>query len=221
MAKPREGESLRSYRRRQTSAAQRFIDFLVSCGFGPIAHVEQVRHGAAGAASYLSKYLSKEKRRILRRDGRSARVAEGSRNWLPASAAAVKTYAYGASYATEEESYACPIKDGLHDGHKLHKLRKSNIQRAREYWLGLLPDPPLLVEFRRVRSAYRRAFSARQTTLVALEEGRRPPRSEESTEIEVERCKAANQAIVDEIRYDGYLGPIYLLDELVKDGVIG
>ena len=52
-------------------------------GFGDIQHCESVRNVKHGPATYLSKYLAKEgtAKRIELSSGRSARIAEGTRNW--------------------------------------------------------------------------------------------------------------------------------------------
>ena len=49
-----------------------FQSALTSAGFGPIYHAERLRFGAAGAVSYLGKYLTKSTSKMLKRpDGRS------------------------------------------------------------------------------------------------------------------------------------------------------
>jgi len=51
-------------------------------GFGPQLKVEKARHGGAGAASYLSKYLSKsEVWEMVRPDGRAIRRYSQSQGW--------------------------------------------------------------------------------------------------------------------------------------------
>lgn len=51
-------------------------------GFGPIFHVERARLGGKGAASYMSKYLSKSDLfEMIRQDGRAIRRYSRSRGW--------------------------------------------------------------------------------------------------------------------------------------------
>lgn len=65
-----------------TQYAREFQSALVSAGFGPIYHAERLRYGAAGAVSYLGKYLAKsESKMLLRPDGRKVRAAESSRDF--------------------------------------------------------------------------------------------------------------------------------------------
>lgn len=71
--------------RNQSQGAHDWITKGVEVGFGVISCNTRIRRGAGGAANYLAKYLSKEGRKVIRRendpDNRSIRVAEGCRGW--------------------------------------------------------------------------------------------------------------------------------------------
>lgn len=71
-----------------------FQNALVSAGLGRIYHAERLRYGAAGAVSYLGKYLAKSASKMLKRpDGRQVRIAESSRSWP--SLSKIPTYLVG------------------------------------------------------------------------------------------------------------------------------
>lgn len=81
--KAKDKESLASYWKRQSATGRELIGEFIGAGFGTIAHVQRCRSGIGGAAKYFTKYLAKGSETIPRHaDGRSVRVAEGSRNWL-------------------------------------------------------------------------------------------------------------------------------------------
>jgi hypothetical protein len=79
----RSGESIASYKARQSDAGREFIALIERYGFGPITDVQPQRGSDAGLAGYLAKYLSKTSKSLSRGNGRRIRVAEGSRGWLP------------------------------------------------------------------------------------------------------------------------------------------
>lgn len=80
--KPLDKEKLGPYWKKQTPEGQELIGEFIRAGFGVIADSQPARSGPSGIGRYFTKYLSKGSESIPRRaDGRSVRVAEGSRNW--------------------------------------------------------------------------------------------------------------------------------------------
>lgn len=76
------GEKEGPYLRKQSKEGRKFIERLINFGFGYIIDNQPLRYGPGGAGSYMAKYLGKATNKVIQRpDGRSIRVAEGSRNW--------------------------------------------------------------------------------------------------------------------------------------------
>lgn len=103
--KARDKESLASWRADLSAEGRELVAALEAAGLGPITHSEHLHGGAQGVAKYLGGYLSKSEKRLVRPDGRTVRVAEGSRDW-PAVEHSKTTYAV-ASVAIEPAGDAC------------------------------------------------------------------------------------------------------------------
>lgn len=80
---PHDQESVAHWRADLTGpAAREMVHGIEVAGFGPLCYVERLKGGGgSGAATYLGGYLSKSEKRLVRPDGRTVRVAEGSRGW--------------------------------------------------------------------------------------------------------------------------------------------
>ena len=93
-AKASKYPSLNAWQSTLSPDAVAFQRTLVSAGLGRIYHAERLRYGAAGAVSYLGKYLAKSTSKMLKRpDGRQVRIAESSRSWP--SLSKIPTYLVG------------------------------------------------------------------------------------------------------------------------------
>ena len=57
------------------------MSWLTRWGLGEIHHVERLKHGPAGATSYLGKYLAKTKSKTIYANGHRVRMYETSRSW--------------------------------------------------------------------------------------------------------------------------------------------
>lgn len=74
---PKGGESLFSWRADLSTDGAGMVAALEAAGMGPICHVERLRGGGAGAATYLGGYLSKSEKQLKRPDGPGGRGFEG------------------------------------------------------------------------------------------------------------------------------------------------
>lgn len=205
-------------------------------GFGFIYDCTPVRHGAGGAANYLTKsYLSKVDSKQFRTmrfrlqgyeiAGRRLRVAEGSHNWHPIGAQ--HTYAIGEI-----------IRDDDLDGSPPHAMvdlplhpdaRRQEIARRKAYWREQWPTSELILELKECDLEVARSHSRVQAMWNKLARYDvyqwTPPTdsmddalcllldTQERLLIEREDEKARREYCVAKIRLDGYRGPLYYLRE--------
>lgn len=186
------GEYAAEYLARQSVAGREFIQrVLVPSGFGYIAHCERVRLGGKGAASYLSKYLTKaQAKSLVREDGRRVRVAEGSRDWLVNPP--VPTYRYGTVVVTSAKESEPDCRCQVPRRKMLTPEGQRYDGEARAFWRG----QTVQIEqeagiYRDCVMATQRAYHKGGDTLV--------------------QCRTRQNFYKRELRKVGYSGPLSLI----------
>ena len=169
---PRDREPLASWRADLGPDGRKMVAALEAAGFGPLCHAEHLHGGGQGAATYLGGYLSKSEKRLERPDGRTVRVAEGSRTW-PAAEHDTTTYMAGAVRVEPGgapcECVACGRERAAaaEDG-DWAAVRRRNI---RWWWRWMDPSD---AGVRRDVDAYIRAADAYRAARAAVPPERRP-----------------------------------------------